>query len=233
MGKKLIITQSNYIPWKGFFDSMAAVDEIMLYDDMQYTRRDWRNRNKIKTANGTQWLTVPVEVKGKFFQKIKETRISDENWTKDHLNLLRQNYCHSKYFKEIFPMVESWYNKAAGFEYLSEINGYFLRVIADYLHIDTPITWSSDYQLAEGKTERLVDLCVQRGASDYYSGPAAKNYMDESLFEAANINVHYWDYSGYDEYEQLYPPFDHAVSILDMIFNLGDKTTDYMKCGKK
>ena len=231
--KKLIITQSNYIPWKGFFDSMAAVDELMLYDDMQYTRRDWRNRNKIKTPKGAQWMTVPVEVKGKFFQKIKETKVSDPDWWKDHLNLLRQNYYHAPYYGEVHELVESWYQEASRFEYLSEINAFFLRHIADYLEISTPITWSSDYELAEGKTERLVDLCIKRGATDYYTGPAAKNYMDETLFEKAGIAVHYWDYSGYEEYPQLYPPFDHAVSILDLIYNCGKTARTYMKCGKK
>ena len=154
--KKLIITQSNYIPWKGFFDSMAAVDELMLYDDMQYTRRDWRNRNKIKTPKGSQWMTVPVDVKGKFFQKIKETRVNDPEWWKDHLNLLRQNYLHAPCYAEVHEQVESWYQEATRFEYLSEINAFFLRHIADYLGIATPITWSSDYELAEGKTEQRI-----------------------------------------------------------------------------
>ena len=87
--KKVAISQSNYIPWKGYFDNIALVDEFVLYDEMQYTKRDWRNRNKLKTNQGLKWLTIPVEVKGKYYQKINETRISDRNWNVKHLNFLK------------------------------------------------------------------------------------------------------------------------------------------------
>ena len=105
--KKVIITQSNYIPWKGFFDSMAQVDAIVLYDDMQYTKRDWRNRNVIKTQQSLKWLSIPVEVKGKYFQKINETKISDSNWNIDHLNQLKQNFKTAKCYKEVINWIEN------------------------------------------------------------------------------------------------------------------------------
>lgn len=226
--KKIAITQSNYIPWKGYFDSINMVDEFILYDDMQFTKRDWRNRNKIKTPGELHWLTIPVEVKGKFFQKIRETRISDPAWNKSHFATLKQFYSKSACWNETKDFMEDLYVHATS-DSLSEINYYFLSKICAYLNINTPIRFSDEFILAEGKTERLVDLCRQLNATDYYTGPAAKNYMDESLFEKENIKVHYFDYTGYSEYPQLNPPFEQSVSIVDLIFNTGHRSSSYLK----
>ena len=106
--KKVAIIQSNYVPWKGYFDIINKVDEFILYDDVQYTRRDWRNRNKIKTPNGLHWLTIPVEVKGKYNQKIKDTIISEFNWTKKHWNAIKFNYANSKYFFEFKDFLKNY-----------------------------------------------------------------------------------------------------------------------------
>lgn len=231
MPKKIIITQSNYIPWKGYFDSMALVDEFILYDDMQYTRRDWRNRNLIKTPQGLKWLTIPVEVKGKFFQKIRDTRVSDKKWVKDHLKTIQFNYARAKCFKEIFPFLEDVYLQAEKLDYLSEINFLFLRKISDYLNITTPIKfcWEYPYDIQKDKNHRLLEICKLAQASDYYSGPAAQNYMDVKLFNENNIQVHWLDYSGYKEYDQLYPPFEHGVSIIDLLLNMGKESKKYLK----
>ena len=228
--KKVAISQSNYIPWKGYFDSIALVDEFVLYDDMQYTKRDWRNRNKIKTSNGLKWLTIPVEVKGKFLQKIKETKVSDKSWAKKHLESLKHNYSKANCFKEALPFVEELYVKAGELEMLSDINYLFLSEICSYLNIDTKISFSSDYRVDESieKTDKLVDLCIQIKATDYYTGPAAKDYIDEELFLKQGISVSYFDYSGYRDYEQLHGEFDHGVSILDLIFSKGEESKRYL-----
>jgi hypothetical protein len=231
-GKKIAITQSNYIPWKGYFDSINMVDEFILYDDMQYTKRDWRNRNKIKTADDLQWLTIPVEVKGKFLQKIKEVQINDPEWAKNHFSVLKQNYSKCECWKETKDFVEELYVQATS-NYLSKINYHFLNKICDYLDIKTPIRFSDEFDLIDGKTEKLVGICKQAHATDYYTGPAARNYMDESLFEKENIRVHYFDYSGYPEYPQLNPPFEHGVSVLDLILNTGNKAAQYLKSFNK
>lgn len=226
--KKVLITQSNYIPWKGYFDAFQLVDEVILYDDMQYTKRDWRNRNQIKTPQGIQWLSIPVEVKGKYFQSIKDTKISEHNWNEKHWKILQANYAKAFFFKDYKEVIADLYLTCKE-EYLSLINYHFLEGINKILGIKTPIRFSSEFTLAEGKTERLVDLCKQVKGTDYYTGPAAKNYMDETLFEQAGIKVHYLDYTGYPEYPQLNPPFTHAVTILDLIFNVGKEATKYMK----
>lgn len=226
--KNIVITQSNYIPWKGYFDAIRIADEFVVYDDMQYTKRDWRNRNKIKTPSGLQWLTIPVEVKGKYFQKINETTISEPSWNKDHWNTLKNNYSRAKCFNEVKDMIESWYGTAT-FKYLSEINLHFLKNICEYLNIKTKWKFSSEFLLAEEKTERLVNICTELNGTDYFSGPAAKNYMDERKFVEKKIRVHYFDYGNYPEYEQLFPPFEHGVSILDLLFNCGSKANLHMK----
>lgn len=207
------------------------VDEFVLYDDMQFTRRDWRNRNQIKTRDGVKWLTIPVEVKGKYFQKIKETRISEPDWAVKHWNSIIHNYSRAKYFNEYRQVFEKLYleNKE---EYLSKVNYNFIKSICEILGIKTKMMWSDEFNLLEEKTERLVDICKSLGVTDYYSGPAAKAYMNEELFEKENIRVHYFDYSGYPEYEQLHGEFTHAVSIIDLIFNEGPNSTKFMKSFK-
>lgn len=226
--KKILITQSNYIPWKGYFDSINIVDEFIIYDDVQYTKRDWRNRNLIKTGEGLKWLSVPVEVKGKSFQKINETKISEKDWAKNHWSVLKHHYGKAPCFSEVKNTFEELYRDMKE-EYLTRINHQFISLICSFLEIKTPVFFSTDFEPGEGKTERLVDLCVQREATDYYTGPTAKNYLDESLFKKENIKVHYLDYSGYPEYPQQFPPFEHGVTVLDLIFNTGRDATWYMK----
>lgn len=226
--KKLLITQSNYIPWKGYFDAINLCDEMVIYDDMQYTRRDWRNRNKIKTPQGPAWITVPVDVSGKYFQKINETQTSEAGWAKSHWSSIKQNYSKAPFFKEYQGMFEEAYLNMQE-TFLTQINCQFIKLVNNILGITTPLLYSSDFTLAEERTERLVNICVERGATSYYSGPAAKAYMNESLFAEKGIEVNYFNYSGYPEYNQLYPPFSHEVSILDLIFNEGPNAKNFMK----
>ncbi len=226
--KKVAILQSNYIPWKGYFDIINMVDEFILYDDMQYTRRDWRNRNQIKTANGLQWLTIPVDTKGKFYQKINETMVTGHKWTQEHLRAIQLCYAHAPYFKLYEPVLEELYEKAEQLDYLSDINRMFLQKICDILGIGTKITMSSDYPLAEGKTERLAELVKSAGGSWYLSGPAAKDYIVDEVFEKAGVELAYMSYEGYPEYPQLHGDFVHNVSILDLLFMTGPDAPKYM-----
>lgn len=226
--KKIAILQSNYIPWKGYFDLIAMVDEFIIYDQMQYTKNDWRNRNKIKTNKGVEWLTIPVRVES-LCQKINETKIFDDNWYKKHKATLITNYGKAQCFKETKDFIFDLYDQTSKVKFLSEINYIFIKAISEYLKIDTKITLSTNYNLIDGKTERLVDLCLQAKASHYISGPSAKNYIDEELFINQNIKFEWMDYSGYQEYQQLFSPFEHGVSILDLIFNLGDKSREFLK----
>lgn len=227
--KRVAIVQSNYIPWKGYFDLIRSVDEFILIDDVQYTRRDWRNRNMIKTPQGKQWLTIPVVVKGKFDQKIMETEVSSEDWGQTHWRTLVANYSKSGFFKKLGPEFEEIYRTEKS-RFLSQINYRFLMKINELLGIKTVLRWSMDYPCeAASPSQKLLKLCLASGASHYTSGPAAREYLDVEIFRRENIEVEWFNYEGYPEYPQLYPPFDHFVSILDLIFNMGPRAIDYMK----
>lgn len=226
--KKVAILQSNYIPWKGYFDMIAAVDEFILYDDMQYTRRDWRNRNQIKTPQGLQWLTVPVKVKGKYHQTIRETEIDGDEWRENHWKALVQNYRRAACFDEVAAIIEPLYREASA-PLLSELNRRLIETVCGYLGIATRISNSWDYTLVEGKTERLADLCAQAGGTEYISGPAARDYMDEAVFAGRGIALTWFDYAGYPEYPQLWGEFTHGVTIFDLLFNCGRDAPRYMK----
>lgn len=226
--KKVAILQSNYIPWKGYFDLIAAVDEFIIFDDMQYTRRDWRNRNLIKTPQGLQWLTVPVIVKGRYHQKINETELDGADWMAAHWKALCQNYRRAPFFGEIASWLEPIYLTGT-FSRLSPLNIHLLKHVCTYLGIGTPLRDSTQFALADGKTERLVDLCRQAGATEYISGPAARDYIEEPLFQDAGITLTWFDYTGYPEYPQLWGEFSHGVSILDLLFNCGKQAPLYMK----
>ncbi len=207
---------------------IAAVDEFILYDDMQYTRRDWRNRNKIKTPNGLIWLTVPVKVKGRYTQTIRETEIEGDSWALSHWKSISLNYKKAPHFAEISECLEPLYlgHQPAT---LSELNRRFIETICRYLSITTTIKNSWDYRLAEGKTERLADLCIQSNADEYVSGPAAKDYIEPDVFERLGIKLKWFDYYGYKPYPQLWEGFSHEVTILDLLFNCGKSSAEYMR----
>ena len=227
MKRSAIISQSNYIPWKGYFDSIRKVDVFVVYDDMQYTKRDWRNRNLIKTPQGLKWLSIPVEVKGKYFQKIKDTKIADKTWNLSHWEIIKQNYKKAKSFIETVEWIESLYRNC-NFDFLTDVNLHFIREINKYLEINTEIRFSSEFQLADEKNERLLNICKELNVTDYYSGPAAKEYMKEDIFLMNKVEVHYWDYYTYPVYEQINGEFEHAVSILDLILNEGSSSLKFL-----
>ncbi len=227
MGKRVAIVQSCYIPWKGYFDLINRVDEFILLDDVQYTRASWRNRNRIKTPSGTAWLTIPLKSKGRFHQQIRDVVVSDRKWPDRHWQRISRNYAKAPHFEATRSAFRDLYEECGDETHLSRINFRFLRAISDMLGIETRCTWSMDYGPGvEGRTERLVHLCAQAGASEYLSGPAAQAYLDESLFRKQGIRVCWMDYGGYPEYDQLFsPPFIHEVSIIDLILNEGPEGT--------
>lgn len=228
MAKTVAIVQSNYIPWKGYFDLINAVDECVLLDEVQYTRRDWRNRNKIKTPQGFLWLSIPVQVKGHYSQKISDTRVSHPEWAKEHWRSIQHCYARAAYFADYKDCLEELYLGCTE-QYLSQINYRFLSALCRMLGITTHLSFSSDYELRPGKTERLVGVCRQLRATTYVSGPAAQSYLDEERFAEAGMSVQWMDYTGYPEYRQLFPPFAHAVSIVDLILNEGPQARRYMQ----
>jgi hypothetical protein len=224
--KKIAIVQSNYIPWKGYFDLIAAADEFILYDDVQFTPRDWRSRNQIKTSQGVQWLTIPVGDDRN--RRIRDVYLSDSKWQSRHWKSLTNSYRRALHFEEVATWLEPLY-LASHYTNLSHLNRRFIEVVCGYLGIKTAITNSWDYPLIEGKTERLANLCKQAGGTEYLSGPSAKNYIDESIFTDMNITLSWFDYSNYPEYPQLWGEFTHEVTILDLLFNCGKNAPQFMR----
>jgi hypothetical protein len=196
---------------------------------MQYTKRDWRSRNRIKTSNGPLWLTIPIDVKGKFEQRICDARVADHGWAEQHWNSLRHAYGKSPYFADYRDAIEQAYAACTQESSLSRINFLLIRMMCELFAIRTPITWSMQYPQREGKTERLLSICQAAGADRYLSGPAARDYMDLTVFAQAGVEVSFADYTGYPEYPQPYPPFEHAVSALDLLFSAGPDATHFMK----
>jgi hypothetical protein len=220
------ILQSNYIPWKGYFDLIAAADVFVIYDEVQYTKNDWRNRNLIKTPNGQQWLTIPVR-QVTLDQRICDTRISDPSWSRKHIGALQANYARAPYFDRYKMAIFEELVRSR--ELLTEINVGMIRTLCELLGITTKIMDSRELDVVGDRNSRLLDACKKLGATHYLSGPAAQGYLDLALFEEGGIEVNWMDYSGYAEYNQLFPPFVHGVSVLDLLFNAGPEASACMK----
>jgi hypothetical protein len=225
--KTIAILQSSYVPWKGYFDLMHGVDELVLYDDVQYTRRDWRNRNRLKSPAGVRWLTIPVQVKGRYLQRIDETLVVDPSWGAHHWRTLLAWYGGAPFFERYRPVLEELYMGMRE-RHLSQINRRLLETVAGLLGITTQLRWSSEYPACGEKSERLLSICRAAGAGRYVSGPAAQAYLNKERFREDGVEVIWMSYDGYPEYPQLYPPFEHRVSVLDLLFNVGDDAPRYM-----
>ncbi len=224
--KRVAAIQSNYMPWKGYFDIIHDVDQFIFYDDVQYTKNDWRNRNKIKTRQGLQWLTIPV---GSHNDKlICDVEIVDPFWAKKHWETIKQSYSKAPFFNHYKEFLEDFYLRTK-WTNLSELNQYLIKTISkDFLGLDIDFKDSREFHPVGQKLDRLVDLLVKAGADLYVSGPAAKSYIEEDRFKEAGIKLVYKEYSGYPEYPQLFPPFEHTVSILDVLFNCGPESPYYV-----
>ena len=219
------IIQSDYIPWRGYYDFINSVDLFIIYDDIQYTKGDWRNRNKIKTPYGLKWLTVPVKYH-RMTKLICDTEIDYSScWQDKHLNLFRSNYSQAKYFAEAIDLFKE------GLSYkditISQLNVRLNKLICEYLDITTPIVMSSEYRVAGIKTERLINLLRKTGATSYLSGPSAKSYLDENVFRENSILLEYKLYD-YESYPQLWGEFEGKVSIIDLIANCGSDAKNFM-----
>jgi len=232
--KSVVITQSNYIPWRGYFDMLRSVDEVILLDSVQYTRRDWRNRNRIKTSNGPVWLTIPVEVKGRYDQAIDETFIADADWATSHVRSIELAYRRAAHFDRISNWLFDLILSAAKETKLTVINEYLIRSLCARLGISVPINRCSqiidrnDLRTMD-PTERLLKLCLETRATRYVSGPAAKSYLDVDLFNQHGIEVGWMDYSGYKDYPQLWGSFDPSLSIVDLLLNTGTDATSFLE----
>ena len=224
---RICIIQSCYIPWKGFFDLIGRCDEYVIYDSAQYVKRHWHNRNRIKTAAGVAWLSIPVLTKGRFDQPIDQAEI-EKPWADKHWRALELAYRRAPFFEQLAPIVKAWYERADRETRLSEVNAIFLHGIAGLLGLKTRMVQDIAYPAQGASTERLLGIVRAAGADCYLSGPSARGYFDEPMFRAAGVTPEWMSYEGYPEYPQLHGGFEHAVTALDLLFNTGTEAPRYM-----
>ena len=219
------IIQSNYIPWKGYFHIIRSVDDFVFLDDVQYTPRDWRNRNRIKTSDGPKWLSVPVHAtRG---MAIREAKTAGHAWQQKHLTSLRHAYGRCPCFAQYEDFLVDVYERRQ-WEYLWELNHYVTGRVCELLGIATTLHTDAEFDAPQGKNERLLHILQQLGARRYVTGPAAAAYLDEELFRRHGIEVEYFSYPAYPEYPQLHGAFLHQVSVLDLLFHMGGASPQYI-----
>ena len=224
-----VILQPSYIPWRGYFHQIYKADIFVFYDDVQYDKHGWRNRNRVKTHQGTQWLTIPVLARG---APVEHTLINQvlidqrQPWNRKHWMTLAQSYASAPFFSRYASMIEGFYHQPP--TYLADFTIELTIDLARHLGIEhTRFMRSSEINVTGAKTERLLNILMYLGADHYISGPAARNYIDASRFDSAGIRLEYMEYN-YPEYEQLYPPFDPQVSILDLMFMTGPEALSFI-----
>jgi hypothetical protein len=228
---KIGILQPGYLPWLGFFEQIYRSDLFVIYDDVQYDKHGWRNRNRIKTANGIQWLTVPVHISLKEPLLIKEVRIDNkQSWAKKHLLSIKQNYVKAPFYKNYRAIVEEAYSHE--WEFLIDIDMYFIERLMEAfgIHVKT-ITRSSSLGIEGGRIERLIKICKNFGADVFYEGTAGKNYIEDRQFAQHGITVEYQDYK-HPVYRQLYGDFVSHLSAIDLLFNHGPESLSILTSKK-
>lgn len=225
----VVILQPSYIPWRGYFDQIRRADLFVFYDDVQYDKRSWRNRNQIKTPRGKQWLTIPVFSRGAQTANIPINQIRvtwDKPWNRDHLKALQHSYARAPHFERYLPLLEEIYQRRD--EYLADFTiATSIRLARELGFTSTRFMRSSEIPGIEGqKTDRVINILKQVGATHYFCGPSASAYMEPEKFDAAGISFEYMEYN-YPAYPQLYPPYDPFVSIFDLLFMVGPDAAEY------
>jgi hypothetical protein len=225
----VVILQPSYIPWRGYFDQISRADLFIFYDDVQYDKHGWRNRNRIKSTQGKQWLTIPVHSAGVTRGlKIKDVKIDQSKpWSRNHLKALTISYNKAPFFKKYLPILERFYSRHD--DSIADFTIETTITLARELGIrHTRFMRSSEMVGIDGRrTERLIQILTRVGAKHYISGPSARDYIEQDKFDAAGITLEYMTYD-YPEYPQLYPPFDSQVTIMDLLFMTGEDAPKYI-----
>jgi hypothetical protein len=227
---KVVILQPSYIPWRGYFDQIRRADLFIFYDDVQYDKRGWRNRNQIKTPKRKQWLTIPVHSRGAQIENIpiNQIRIAwDSPWSQNHLKAIHHSYAKTPYFSRYMPLLEKYYQRRD--EFLADFTiDFTIDLTRELGNTRTRFMRASEIRGIDGqKTDRLIQILRAVGGTHYISGPSARDYIEKGKFDSAGIGLEYMEYN-YPEYPQIYPPFDPYVSILDLLFMTGPDAPNYI-----
>lgn len=223
---RIAIMQPGYLPWLGFFELMQKCDIFVLLDDVQYTKKDWRNRNRIRTKDGWIWLSVPVLTKNKHFQLINEAKINNSvDWKRKHLKAIEINYHKARYFKNYFSDLEKLY--AYNWEYLVDLDVEIINWIAKELSIKTPTIKSSSFNRDGKKEDKIINICKKLGARELYDSKAAQNIFNIEKFLQNDIKVEFQDYR-HPTYKQIYEPFIPYMSVVDLFFQYGPESLNIL-----
>jgi hypothetical protein len=224
-----VVLQPSYIPWRGYFHQIYKADLFIFYDDVQYDKHGWRNRNRIKTRSGSHWLTIPVLNKGLLSEHILIKNILidvSKEWRKKHWMTIQQAYGKAPFFAQYESLVMSFYQQKP--QYLADYTIELTVALARELGIKhTRFLRSSELSLSGSKTDRLISILQTLGCNHYISGPAAQDYLEEEKFIEAGVSLEYMNYT-YPPYPQLHPPFDPHVSVLDLLFMTGPDAPRYI-----
>lgn len=227
MSLRIAVLQPSYLPWLGYFDQIARVDAFVFYDDVQYDKNGWRNRNRIRTAEGWQWLTVPVALTGSFGAPISEVEIvPGAPWARKHLAALAQWYSRTPWFDRYFPLLEEALSRP--WERLAELDVHLTVELCRALGLPAVFYRSSELGVGGERSERLLRLCEHFGAREYLTGDAARDYLDVPSFEARGIEVHFQEYR-HPTYPQRYEPFVSHLSVVDLLFNCGEESLSTLR----
>ncbi|MEW6278784.1 MAG: WbqC family protein [Candidatus Eremiobacterota bacterium] len=211
---KVVILQPGYLPWLGYFDQMARCDRFVVYDDVQYDRHGWRNRNRIKTSQGVRWLTVPVLRAER--PLIRDARVGPGSWARRHLMTLQQSHSRAPHAASVLHRLAPLYERP--WTFLLDLDLAVCEVLRELLGLKTPLVLASDLKVEGGRCQRLVEMCRRLQADTYLTGRAARAYLDESLFAAQGIRVEYQDYQ-HPIYPQLHGDFVPYLSVVDLLVN--------------
>ncbi len=226
---RLAVLQSNYVPWKGYFDLMAMSDLFIVYDSVQYTKNDWRNRNLIPTRSGAVWLTIPVATAGMAEQAINEAVINDRRWARKHWTTISQTYAKGPHFSRVRDQWAQCFEEAGSLEKIHDVNVQFLTMLAGQLSIDTPILDDREFEIRpDTPTGKLLQLCQQVGADRYVTGAAGLNYLEVERFHTEGIAIDVIEYDHYPIYSQVSDQFRHDVSVLDLLASVGTEAAGHL-----
>ena len=226
---RVAILQPSYIPWRGLFHQIQKVDTFIFYDDVQYDKHGWRNRNRIKFPGDPKWLTIPVRSGGSVTDKIPIHRIEviwDKEWANAHRQTMQQAYKTAPFWKRYVPLLDDFYSRKPAL--LADFTIDFTIALARELGVgDRQFLRSSSLPSEGTKTDRLISILKPLGCTHYVSGPSAKDYLEEDKIAAAGMTLEYMTYN-YPEYPQLHPPYDPQVSVLDLLFMTGPEAPNYI-----
>jgi len=223
--KKISIHQPGFMPWLGFFKKIMYSDIFVFLDNVQYVKKQWHNRNKIRTENGSKWISIPVHAR--FGMNINEVKIDySKNWNDEHLELIKRCYGKSKFFETYFSKIETILSKKTSL--LLDLNLDLIKLMMDTFEIKTKTVKSSELDVLTSGSTRILDICKKLDADVYLSGITGKTYVKEEDFEKSNIKIEYQNFK-HPTYPQVYQPFIPNMAAIDLLFNEGNGASKVLR----